>query len=514
MKAFFKTVAIVTVFSVCEKFLGFLYRIYLSRSIGAEGVGIYQVALSVFAFLLTVICSGTPITVSRLMTKYRSENEPKKVIRVISSGLAVTFFIALPVCLIFYFSCGKLSFLFADERCALVFKVVLPGLVFTSLYSVLRGVFWGNKDFLPYSVIELLEEICMIIAGILLISRTSDAFSGAYAAGFAVLISYILSFTLAAITFLLRKNRLANPIPELKPLLASAAPVTAMRTVNSLGVFAVSVILPLRLVAAGLSEARAMSLYGAAVGQAMPLLFVPTTLIGSFTLVLVPEISESFYKKQNAYLKNDVEKAVKFTAMLSSLFIPAFFVCGEEAGMIVFGNADCGKYLTASAYLMFFISLSSLTSSILNSMGKESLVLAFTAGSGVLMLLCVWFLPKVIGVYALLVGFSCVYVITAALNFFLINKTCPLKPKYLKFCVLCLALTVPACVFGVLIEKLLLPVLGTFFTFVVCGAASTAFLIALYLCFGLLSVNTIKLKFGFAGRKKKGRSAASGASGG
>ena len=45
MKKFFKTVAFVTVFSVCEKCLGFLYRIYLSRSIGAEGVGLYQVSL-------------------------------------------------------------------------------------------------------------------------------------------------------------------------------------------------------------------------------------------------------------------------------------------------------------------------------------------------------------------------------------------------------------------------------------------------------------------------------------
>ena len=54
LKKFFKTVAIVTLFSICEKFLGFIYRIFLSRSIGSEGIGIYQVALSVFALLLTV----------------------------------------------------------------------------------------------------------------------------------------------------------------------------------------------------------------------------------------------------------------------------------------------------------------------------------------------------------------------------------------------------------------------------------------------------------------------------
>ncbi len=502
MKRFFKTVAIVTVFSVCEKFLGFLYRIYLSRSIGAEGVGLYQVALSVFAFLLTATCSGTPITVSRLMTKYRSEGSRERVYRVISSGFAITLAVALPVCIVFYFSCGKLSFLFADERCIPVFKVVIFGLSFTSLYSVLRGVFWGSKDFLPYSVIELLEEICMIIAGIILIGRTSNAADGAYAAGLAVLVSYVFSFTLAAITFFARKNRLADPRSELKPLISSAAPVTAMRTVNALGASVVSVVFPLRLVAAGFPEARAMSLYGAAVGQALPLLFVPTTLIGSFTLVLVPEISESFYKKQNIYLKNDVEKAVKFTALLSSLFIPAFFVCGEEIGTLVFGNADCGRYLTASAFLMFFASVSSLTNSILNSIGKEGLVLSFTAGSGVLMVLSVWFLPKLLGVYALLVGFSFVYVLTTVLNLALLYKTCPEKPKYCRYLFLCVALVLPACAFGLLLEKILLPFCGTFCTFLICSAASTLFLVVLDICFGLIFVSSLKIRFCTKPRRK------------
>ena len=140
LRSFVKTVAIVTVFSVCEKFLGFLYRIYLSRSIGSEGMGIYQVALSVFALLLTLTCSGTPITVSRLMTKYRAENKPERAQKVITAGLSFTFFVAVPVCAIFFILNKNFSFIFADERCMSIFLIVLPGLIFTSIYSVMRGV--------------------------------------------------------------------------------------------------------------------------------------------------------------------------------------------------------------------------------------------------------------------------------------------------------------------------------------------------------------------------------------
>ena len=317
MKKFFKTVAIVTLFSICEKFLGFVYRIFLSRSIGSEGRGIYQVALSVFALLLTVCSSGTPITVSRLMTKYKAENRHDKVRAVISAGLSFTLMLSVPICILFFVFHDFLGGIFTDPRCMNVFLVVLPALIINSLYAVFRGVFWGEKDFLSYSVLELLEETCMIIVGIFLITRAKDIYQGAYFAGVSVAISYLFSFALALIVFFVRRNRLVNPKPQLKPLISSAVPVTAMRTASSLATSLVSILLPLRLVSAGYTNAQSLALFGSASGQAMPILFIPTTLIGSFTLVLIPEISENFYLNNHKSLKNDVEKAVKFTVFLS-----------------------------------------------------------------------------------------------------------------------------------------------------------------------------------------------------
>lgn len=494
MKGFFKAVAVVTVFSVCEKFLGFLYRIYLSRAIGAEGVGTYQVALSVFGFLFTLIASGTPITLSRLMTKYRAENKAEKVSKAITAAITYTLLIAVPICLICYLLGDNLSFLFADKRSLKVFFVLLPGLIFTSVYSVLRGVFWGNKDFLPYSIIELLEEICMIVVGIIVITFMHDKANGAFGAGVAVISSYVLSFTLATIVFFARKNKLASPKSEFKPIIFASAPITAMRTVNALAVSLISVILPHRLIAAGFTESQAMSLFGSAAGQAIPLLFIPTTLIGSFTLVLIPEISENYYRKNSADLKADVEKAIKFTSVLTCFFIPVFFVCGEQLGIIIFDSAECGKYLTASAFLMIFMGLDNITTSILNSMGCEVQTLLFCVIGGVLMLLSIWFLPTFIGIYALLIGFSFVYIITTVLNLILICKKCPEKPQVLKYLLSSAAITLPTLFLGLMVESLLINFLGIFFTFFVCSSIMCTFYGMLAFGFNLISFEIVKGK--------------------
>ena len=71
----YTTASLVTFLSVAERGLGFLYRIVLSRLIGAEGLGLYQVSLSLFSVFLTVGTGGIPITVSRLISKSKAEKD-------------------------------------------------------------------------------------------------------------------------------------------------------------------------------------------------------------------------------------------------------------------------------------------------------------------------------------------------------------------------------------------------------------------------------------------------------
>ena len=156
----YRTAAYVTVFSVVEKTCGFLYRIILSRTLGSEGMGIYQIALSVFAVLATAAASGIPLTVSRLITKYRAKNNAAQ-----QSVVTAALVCALPSpspCSVSCFRACFFDFLFSDPRCMAVLLILLPSLVFNSVYSVIRGALWGNKQFMPYCIIDLLEELTMI----------------------------------------------------------------------------------------------------------------------------------------------------------------------------------------------------------------------------------------------------------------------------------------------------------------------------------------------------------------
>ena len=289
--------SIVTGLSIAERGLGFLYRIVLSRLIGAEGMGLYQVALSFFALFLTIGSGGIPITVSRIITKSKAENNRLGESGAVSAGGIASIILTLPICIIFGIWGGKMRFLFTDERTFSVFRILLLGLTCTSIYAVIRGHFWGNKQFLAPSIMELSEEIVMVIAGVLLLQNVTSPASGARLAAWAVVISYFFSFTLSTIWFFVKGGRLSSPEKQLKPLFTSSLPITSVRASASLINSAIAVLLPVMLIRAGFDEREALRLFGVVSGMVLPILFVPSTLIGSLSLVLVPELSEDFYRK-------------------------------------------------------------------------------------------------------------------------------------------------------------------------------------------------------------------------
>ena len=119
----YRTAAYVTVFSVAEKTFGFIYRIILSRTLGSEGMGIYQIALSVFAVLATAAASGIPLTVSRLITKYRAKNNVAAQQSVVTAALVSALCFSIPVFCILFFGHNAFDFLFSDPRCMASFSI-------------------------------------------------------------------------------------------------------------------------------------------------------------------------------------------------------------------------------------------------------------------------------------------------------------------------------------------------------------------------------------------------------
>ena len=506
MTSIYKTTAQVTFFSTVEKSLSFFYRIALSRMIGAEGLGIYQIALSVFSVLLTAASSGVPVTVSRLITKQNALGNTAGRNAVVTAGIVSTLIFTVPAVALIFGGQKIFGLLFSDGRCLDVFLIMLPGLIITSVYSVMRGAFWGDRQFMPYSLIELAEDALMVILGCVLVAGAAGAEDGARRAAMAVFISYIFSFAVSLFWYFKKGGKLVSPKGQLKPLLSSSLPVTAMRTSTSLMNSLVAVLMPFLLVKmCGLTDSEAVSLYGVAAGMAVPILFIPSSLIGSIAVVLAPELSENFYKNRADLLRADVEKSLKAAVLIAFALIPVLFALGNTAGEVLFSDSLSGEIVKNGCFMLLPMCLSMITNTILNSMNREKATLVYYFCGAAATLACIAALTPFIGVYSYVVGLAASYVITCILNMRLLKKLCP-GVKILGYTLRGAAACAMSCAFGRLLMGILENNLAPFAALTAGGVVVAAFIAAAFLLFGTYSLdptkNAIKRRLGKLKRKK------------
>ena len=269
----------------------------------------------------------------------------------------------------------------------------------------------------------------MVIAGILLLQNVSSPLSGAKKAAWAVVISYVFSFTLSLSLFFFRNGKMSTPKKELKTLFNASLPITSVRASTSLVTSSIAVLLPVMLIRAGLSEADALTVFGVVSGMVLPVLFVPSTIIGSLALVLVPELSEDFYKNNQKRLRANLSRGLKFSFLIACALIPFFFALGEDLGAFAFSQPMAGKMIKNSCLILLPMSLTMITNAMLNSMGFEKQTFLFYFIGAATLIASILFLPRFCGGYAYIIGLFASYVITAVCSLIFLVKKCPISKK-------------------------------------------------------------------------------------
>ena len=77
-KHFLKGTLILTCTGLISRMIGFFYRIFLSHSIGAQGLGLYQLIIPVQTLVLAVTTAGIQTVISRLVASHMALGRTKE----------------------------------------------------------------------------------------------------------------------------------------------------------------------------------------------------------------------------------------------------------------------------------------------------------------------------------------------------------------------------------------------------------------------------------------------------
>ncbi len=423
MRAFTKSVLVITAFAAITRLIGFVFRIFLSRLLGAEMLGVYQMALSIFMILLTIISSGLPLVISREVAKRPPHSA--QIRSLTAAGLLVGVITSLLLCAAVLLGHNLLGLIFTDQRCIGILFALLPALVASSVYSVLRAIWWGEKKFFLLGLTELIEQIARVVLFVPLLGVAFYFADMAHVAAWSFTGACIVSALVVVIIFWRCRHWERAPIrPQefITPLLKAATPITGVRLFSSLTIPVVTVLLPLRLVAAGWQNAAAVAHLGIITGMTLPLLTIPSTVISSLATALVPELSKMINAQQWPAVRRQIRTVLRFTIFINFCFIPLYLALGAPIGTFLYADANSGIYLARSAWVMLPMSLSQITNTTLNAMNRENLTIRNYAIGTVLLLFIIWFMPGVIGADAVLLGMGLAMTVSTILNLCAIHK--------------------------------------------------------------------------------------------
>lgn len=424
MKTLFKSLAILTSFSVLTRALGFLFRIFLSRIMGPEDLGIYQISFSIFMVLETFIASGLPLIISKNTAHLVSLKQEKKQGELIASALLVGLFTAIFLCLIVLLFKNTFALMFTDKRCLNILITLLPALVFSSVYAVLRGNLWGQKKYFWVSITEFFEQLFRILFCVVLFATFNYITDKTQITALSYVLSCLFSSIVVFIVYIKNHGRFSKPNKQTGAnIIKASVPITFVRVVSSLLVPLISIIIPMQLVnTLGYSNSQALSIFGIAMGMTFPLLYIPSTLVGSLSTTLIPDLSSATIQKQNVEINTKIDFAIKFGFFVAFMFIPIFTSVGNDIGLFLYNEVQSGIFLKYSSVLIIPICLSTITVSCLNALGLELKGFINYIVGAFFLLVCITFLTKYLAIYSLVWGMGLCLGIATILNIKMLNK--------------------------------------------------------------------------------------------
>lgn len=392
-ESFLKGTFILTVAGFVVKVIGSLNWIFVSRILGGEGIGLYQMAFPIYFFAMTVSQAGVPVAISIITAERVALKDIYGAKRVFRISMGLMLITGLFFSVLTYFAADWLIewHFIRDPRAYMAMVVLAPTVFFVTFLASSRGYLQGWQRMTPTAVSQIVEQIFRVITMILLASlllpwgidyAAAGASLGALAGavtGLIVLVYY---------HWKLDRDIERDYGKDLQPAAGteheSVFHIIRRIFTLSLPVSAASIMLPVvsnldlmivpqRLEVAGYSVNEATELFGYLTGMAVPLVNLSCIITASMAMSIVPAISEARALRD---MKRVFAQTAASVRISNFVCFPAFvivFVLATPIASLIYNAPGAGPAVMISAVSIVLLGLHQVSTGILQGLGHPTI---------------------------------------------------------------------------------------------------------------------------------------------
>lgn len=368
---------ILTISTVLIRFIGFAFRIYLANTIGAEGMGLYQLILSFYILMVTLATSGITAAVSRLTAEEIALGRKQNVKQMLKTSLFICIVFSSIAATIQSFGAYSVSkYIIKDLRAIYPLLYLAPSLPFLAFSACFRGYYFALRKVGRTSSAQLLEQIIRIFVTMALLSTINKKSIAAACSAATIGMTAGEIASLIYILFLYlndSKKTHYNKKPDkmLPKIIHISMPVAGSSYLNSFLRMTENSLIPIKLVASGMTYTSAISFYGMIKGMVLPVLFFPTSFLTSLAIMLLPTISGANAVKNDREIEKIISLVLHFTMICGLLIVSIFSTFSYNIGVLLYNNQEVGIYLKILSFMCPFMYTNMIVANMLNALGEE-----------------------------------------------------------------------------------------------------------------------------------------------
>lgn len=409
-----------TATSLLMRTIALVFQVYVAGKIGAAGIGLFQLVMSVYTLATTVAVSGVRLAATRLIAQQTGRGDDAAIRRATGCAMGYAAFFGMAALLLLYYLAPAAAAWVGDDRILLSLRVLAFALPFVAASGAMGGYFIAMHQSVKMSLVQLSEQFIRIGCTVLALLRLGG-YGLEYACGaltLGMLASEVFSF-LALLLLLLaslprRKGRCRTSM--LPSLLRITVPLSLSSYARSALSTAQHLLVPRGLRLFGGGAQAALAAYGVIQGMSLPILLFPAALIAVIADLIVPELTEAQVQGRLRGLGYMLERLYRLGLFFSMAVAGACFFFAHPLGELIYSEPAAGQYIRLLAPLVPIMYMDTLVDGMLKGVGEYRANMRYNIIDAATGLLLVWLLLPRYGVAGYLFSISATELLNFALS--------------------------------------------------------------------------------------------------
>ncbi len=366
-----KQALVLTLANAYTRALGFVLRLTTARLMGAQALGVMEMASSAVMLAITPVTAGVPTAMSRLTAQKSAD--PHAVLHAGLSLVKRLSALLIPAMLVLT---PALAWLLGDLRTLPAILTSLPCILLLGLCAVYSGYFYGLDEAATPALNECAEQTIRCVLALLLLYFLS----GRSVAVTAALPNLAEVAAGVGVWWLFRRKApcLRGPAaPAIRrEIVRLTAPTTGARLCQTALRSLNAVLLPVCLRRSGLSSAAATAQFGLLNGMAMPLLMLPGIVTGAICMVATPAVSRQ--EGQHARLQHTMRQLLLSAAGVGATAAIVLFFGANFLSTRLFREAALAPLLRLMAPSALLMAVQQVQFGLITGLGVQNKALTGT----------------------------------------------------------------------------------------------------------------------------------------